>query len=206
MGVLTFNDLRRYDRHGMGQLYGPVGAVATTPVQVFKIDGGERGTDQTVAHMIRLILSQWGAHNPSVVMTARKIVQQSGQRGKDYAGEIAAIHSWVQRNVRYTQDPRGLEWLQTAVYTLEHKSEGSDCDDHTILNCSLALALGHGAAIRVVKTDPQRTDEFSHVYAMAGVRTPQGVRWIAMDTTQPHPAGWEPGRIFGHKTYVVAQP
>lgn len=171
-------------------------------VQILPAAEGKAGTDQTVAAMREFALA--GAHNPAIVHLAREIVRGVGSH--DYEGEVARVHAWVQEHVRYTQDPRGQEWVQTPSITAWVLGQG-DCDDHAVLVAALGMALGHGAAFRVVATDPSRPTEASHVYALVGIRSrTRGPVWIACDTTQPEPVGWEPPpeRILGRWDFELA--
>ena len=104
---------------------------------------GPAATDQTLAAMRELAMA--GGHSPAVIYLAREIVREV--ESHDYEGEVARIHRWVQTHVRYTQDPRGQEWVQTPSHTAWVQGQG-DCDDHAVLVCALAIALGHGAATR----------------------------------------------------------
>lgn len=169
---------------------------ATTPtVQFLGISGGYRGTQQTIGHMRDAILGipkglkvHEGAHHPEVRFLAQKIV--SDVPSKDYVGEAQAIFDFMRKRVRYTLDPRGLEWVQTPRYTLLVVGQG-DCDDHSVAACALAVSLGHACALRTVAGDASRPTEFSHVYALIGVRKNGKLLWLAADST-------EKGAKLGH--------
>lgn len=157
-------------------------------VQLLGIAEGERGTVQTLEMMRKAALDKLprvsrheGAHMPEVRFLAQRIVSEV--QSKDYVGEAKAIYDFMRRHVRYTLDPRGLEWVQTPWWTLLVIGQG-DCDDHATAIAALAVSLGHGAGFRTVKGDLRRPDEWSHVYAIMGVRQGGQALWIPMDTTE----------------------
>lgn len=69
-------------------------------------------------------------------------------------------------------------WLPEADWTV------SQCDDHSTATCALATALGHGCGVRTVKADPNRPDDFSHVYPIIGIRKHGVERWYPIDSTE----------------------
>lgn len=157
-------------------------------VQLLGISKGDRGTEQTLNHMRDAVLGKLpkldrheGAHMPDVRFLSQKIV--SHVPSKDYVGEARAIYDFMVKHVRYTLDPRSLEWVQTPWWTLLVIGQG-DCDDHATAIAALSVALGHGAGFRTVKGDPNRPSEWSHVYAIMGVRQDGREIWIPMDTTE----------------------
>jgi transglutaminase-like putative cysteine protease len=145
------------------------------------IPSGEAGTVETLKAMQEAVASSEGAHNPEVRFLAQRIVEGVGN--KDYYSEVRALYDFMRANVRYTLDPRGLEWVQTPWVTLLVQGQG-DCDDHAVAIAALAIALGHGAGFRTVKGDPSRPDEWSHVYPVIGIRERGVPRWIPIDTTE----------------------
>lgn len=107
---------------------------------------------------------------------------------KDYRGEVAAVHAFVRDRVRYTLDPHGVELLQEPEYLLQERA--GDCDDKSILVCSLLANLGHQT--RLIAVGPSMRN-FSHVFAQVRDRTvknpadPQA--WINLECTEPWPVG-----------------
>lgn len=173
--------------------------------QIVSIPGGAAGTEATVKYMVQLAVSD--AKEPEMVQYARRIV--SDVPSKDYEGEARAIFEFVRSNVRYRLDPRGLEWVQRPFVTLLVDGAG-DCDCTSTLVACLALCLGHGAAFKTVKVDPDRPEEYSHVYPLIGIRNKSNKPvWLAADTTQKGvDLGWEPPpeRVLGSKTWILAEP
>ncbi len=102
---------------------------------------------------------------------------------KDYSGEVRALHAFVRDQIRYVNDPEDCELLQTPDKTLELGV--GDCDDKSILLASLLGSIGYEVRYRAVGFEPGL---FEHVY----VEVKLGERWIALETTEPVEAGWQP--------------
>jgi hypothetical protein len=198
----------------LGHGYGDVGAamaaasghargLSAPRVQLAGIPSGEAGTLATLERMRDMVLGDEGAHNTEVRFLAQRIVADVGN--KDYEGEARAIWQFMRDNVRYTLDPRGLEWVQTPWFTLLVQGQG-DCDDHGVATAALAVALGHGAAFRTVKGDPDRPGEWSHVYPVIGVRKDGKDLWLPVDSTEKHARfGQDPpgAERVEQKTWIV---
>lgn len=177
-----------------------VGYQATT------ISGGDAGTRQTVERMIKL--AQEGAAHPGIREASERAVRLAGVAPKDTMGEFRALYDYVRANVRYVLDPRDVERIAHPAYNLFVSGQG-DCDEMQTVLASMAGAIGHGAAFRTVKADPQRPDEYSHVYTLLGLRGPQGVQWIPADVTQQGVSlGWEPPaeRVFAYRDWLAIPP
>lgn len=178
------------------------------PVKYVEIPNGEQGTVVTLKIMKRLVLSPWGHRNPDVVRLAQKIVDHVP--AKDYRGQAQALFDFMsisgQQGVVYRLDPAGLEEVASPWYTLFVSGHG-DCDDAAVSMAALAMALGHRAAFRTVKGDKDRQDQWSHVYAVIGVKEPgKPLEWLSADTTQEEAhLGWDPpeGSLYGMKTWVI---
>lgn len=102
---------------------------------------------------------------------------------KDWRGEIERLHRFVRDKIRYVKDIRGVETVQMPVRTLEFGQ--GDCDDKSTLLASLLESLGHKTRFVAIAFAP---DKFSHVFVEAKL----GRGWIALETTEPKPAGWRP--------------
>lgn len=179
------------------------------PIHYVKIPAGEQGTEATLRVMKKLVFSPWGHRHPEVVQLARMI--REDVKSKDYRGEAEAIfrfaHIGSEANIKYRLDPSGLEWVQTPYHTLLVAGEG-DCDDASVAICALAAASGFQCAFRTVKGDAQRTDQWSHVYAVIGIPAKGGkTEWLSADSTQSEAfLGWNPpeGKSWGMKTWVLS--
>jgi transglutaminase-like putative cysteine protease len=132
----------------------------------------------------------------------RKIALQITRHcpARDGACEARAIYNWIKSNVRYTGDVgphalhaggpvEGVDLFQSAYRTVEFG--GGDCDDHSILACTVAALNGLTCKYRV--TSPNRRggdDDFTHIYPMIGVPKENPRKFVAIDTTLP-------GRRYG---------
>lgn len=71
------------------------------------------------------------------------------------------------------------------VYLPEADVTVSNCDDHSVLNATLLILNGIQAKFRV--TSPYRfgSDNYTHIYTMAGLPKNDPTKWVAVDTTLP---------------------
>lgn len=154
------------------------------------ISPGKRGTAETVAVMARLAMGAWGARSERIRALALAVVRAAGVAGKDYHSEIAAIHAWMQRTIRYTRDPVGQETVQTPEHTAFVLRAG-DCDDFSVLEAALLGALGHPTRFVTIGYTSRA---FSHVYLEVQLRG----QWIPLDPIMADkPVGWEaPGPVI----------
>lgn len=166
------------------------------PVASFDtIPGGWQGTADTVSRMHELI--QQGKTDLTLQKIADKIVASGGARDRDYNSQASSIYDFVKSYVRFQRDPFGVEMVQEPVVTLGRKA--GDCDDHTILNCALLGAIGFPYAIKTIKADLTRPDEFSHVYAIVYINS-RG--WIGFDTSVgPAYYSWQPPGKYDFKVW-----
>lgn len=187
----------RYGQSPSGQL----GQVTRYAPQVKEIPDGYHGTAATIKEMQKL--ARAASIDPKFVSWCRSIVADLPP--KDYYGEAKRIYDVVKKHVRYVLDPRGMEMVQDPRHVIFVEGQ-EDCDGHATTIAAIALALGHGAAFKTVAVDPDRPDEFSHVYPLIGIQKGMGEEWIAADTTQKSGYfGWEPpaSRITKQKVWPV---
>lgn len=115
-------------------------------------------------------------------------------RDRDAACEAKSIYDWTKKHIRYTGDvgphfhgrkgPReAIDVFQTAARTVEYG--GGDCDDHTILNCTLAIHNGFACNARITSPTRGKEDDWGHVYGMAGFPKGDTRKLMAMDSTLP---------------------
>lgn len=150
------------------------------------IPSGFRGTQATVERMLELV--ERGKTDLTVQKIADAIVRKSGCAPRAYLCKAQAIYSFVKGYVRFERDPFGVEMLQEPLVTLKRRA--GDCDDHSILVSAMLGSVGFPYAIKTIKADPRRPDEFSHVYAVVSV---PGKGWMGADTSvDPAYLGWEP--------------
>lgn len=213
MGWLHYDNSPLPSRGGLNSLDGQVKIVGWDPValaelvQVVEVPDGEAGTDATI--QIMADLAQKAAKDPAFVLGAQEIIRGANLRPKDFKGELETLFNWVATHIRYTMDPRSLEWVQAPFYTM-HVRRAGDCDDEATLLCALAGALGHGWGFRAYRADPARRNEFSHVVARLAYRGPRGAEWLTADVTNlaDQRLGWDPNpnRYFSFKDWIIATP
>jgi Transglutaminase-like superfamily len=139
---------------------------------------GDPGVTQTIRQMRRLI--QLGKKDPTVHELAARILRRANAPAYDWQAEARAIFEAVQRNLRFTRDVNGHETLHAAPDII--RLGIADCDDFTILICSLMETIGADTRIVTIATHPD--GEFCHVYPEAEING----RWVAMDAARQFPA------------------
>lgn len=87
------------------------------------------------------------------------------------------------------------------VYLPEADVTVSNCDDHSVLAATLLTLNGIPAKFRI--TAPSKSDDWAHIYPLAGLPKTRPAKWVALDTTLP-------GEMFGreapygkHKDFVA---
>jgi transglutaminase-like putative cysteine protease len=100
-------------------------------------------------------LVQQGKRDPVVYEFARQAVNKKCGGNwcvpeKDNARELKALFEHVRKNVRYTSDISGVDSYQKPRHTIALRT--ADCDDYSVLLCSLAAVLGLPARFKVIKT------------------------------------------------------
>jgi len=155
------------------------------------IPHGEAGTDATVRVMRAMI--EDGKRDQIVRQLAEQILRRYGVPRYRYVAELASLHDWVRRNVRYTKDPHEVEYIQTPRRLLQTRM--GDCDDMAVLLGSLSEVVGHPVGIKVVSRDPNRN--FHHVYPVAEVDG----REYSLDASVPFPFGYQSPDIKKQKVF-----
>jgi transglutaminase-like putative cysteine protease len=111
---------------------------------------------------------------------------------RDGQCEAKAVYDAIKKNIRYTGDVaplkmgadgpiEGVDLFQSAYRTWEFK--GGDCDDHSGLAATMLTLNGIPAQFRV--TAPNKKDDFSHIYVLAGLPKMRPTQWVPIDTTLP---------------------
>lgn len=158
---------------------------------------GDPGVAQTIQQMRRLI--EHGKKDPQIHELAASIVRRVAPYDGSAAiatAEAKAIFEAALRNVRFTRDVHGHETLHAAPDIV--RLGIADCDDFTVLICSLLLSVGAPCRIITIATDPD--GEFSHVYPEVEING----RWIAMDAARQHAAfGRSPERYTRKRAWSV---
>lgn len=159
-------------------------------VAVATIPGGDAGTRETLERMRNIVFRSIKDkdHGAFLRGLAIKITTQAGCKTKDFKCEAKSLFEWVRDNVKWIRDVKGFETLQYPYRTLAYGA--GDCDDLTTLLCTLGTSIGINCAFKAIAANPQRKNQYSHVYAMLD---PMGNdHWIAADpTVKSAPFGWE---------------
>lgn len=137
-------------------------------------NNNRRATLQTLKLMWGL--AKEGKTNTDIYTKSREIM--IGLPNKAFKQEVIAIYDWVVNNIRYTQDVREVETLQTPDWTL--KMRQGDCDDHAILLAALLQSVGHPVRFVAVKCEGAGP-YYVHVFTQTKI----GNSWLALDTTMP---------------------
>jgi len=170
-----------------------LGAMAAT---VVPLAGGDRGVEQTVRAMRRLI--EQGKKDPVIRELAARIITTANIPAFDFTGEARAVFEWVRQNLRFTRDVYGVETLQAAREIV--RLGIGDCDDFTVLICSLLGTIGHKTRI-VTISKPEDEKNFSHVFPQDYL---QGV-WITLDAARLSPAfGKDPENVDRVRVWAIS--
>lgn len=158
--------------------------LAETPTiqRMVEQKGGKAGIEQTLGYM--KALKDDYKTNPIVRGLAMSLIAQLPQ--KDYQKEILILTEYVKNQVRYTRDIAGVETLQTPLKTLEFGQ--GDCDDKSMLLAAMLESVGHHTRFKAVG---MKKNDFCHVFPEVNYKG----KWIALETTEPVAAGWEPPGI-----------
>lgn len=172
----------------------------------------ERAAMMSLDYIQRLI--RQGRTDPVVQQRAAQIRAAAGVAPGDAPGTIAAVHRWVQANIRYVRDSElaraygleestelltGARWL----IALADRGQGEgDCDDQVILECSLLEALGVRCRVAIIKADARWPHEWSHIYLHAW----DGTRWVSLDPImRDKPIGWEPPKFYERRVLDIGR-
>lgn len=115
----------------------------------------------------------------NVITLARRIMKNVPER--DAREMIRSLQAFVRDRIKYVQDPRGLEMIQTPPRTLEIGT--GDCDDKAILLATLLETVGFRTRFEAVGMND---GPYSHV--LMAVHLGRG--WVPLETIIP---GVEPG-------------
>lgn len=126
-----------------------------------------------------------GKRNPDVRQIAADVLR--GTKPREWEKSAKALFEWTRKNIRYTLDPHGVEFFQSAQRSTEVGI--GDCDDQSIVLASLLLSVGIPVILRVIGLKGQRV--YQHIYVLAGVPPHNPKKWIALDASRDEEAGWE---------------
>lgn len=159
-----------------------VQCVGSPPLELAYIPTGPAGVRATLRRMAKIV-REYRRH-PTIRQLAVEIRQAAKVPGKDYLGEVKALHRFIRDYITYVRDVHSVETLQIPLLVLSNRA--GDCDDQSMLLASLLESLGHPT--RFVAMGFRSPDEFSHVLAETRI----GDRWVPAETTLERPVGWSP--------------
>ena len=145
----------------------------------FDIPQGNAGVRVTLNLMSKLV--KFYKSNIKIRTLAANLTKRLLQ--KDWQSEIKAIQKYVSYEIRYTKDIRGVETIQSPVFTLDNGY--GDCDDKSTLVAALLESIGHPTRFVACGFNGGL---LSHVY----VETKIGNKWIGVETTEQVGLGWTP--------------
>lgn len=154
---------------------------ATRPLYRKVVRDGVAGNYEIVFEMIRLIRDGVD-YDTGLQAVAANALKDAGLDSYSSAeSQLRAIFDLVAARVTYIQDIAGrIESLKDARATLSDKY--GDCDDQTVLNCSLAGCVGFEDVRIAIAKYRADADSFAHVYCVVYVN---GQRYV-LDTTLPN--------------------
>lgn len=164
----------------------------------FRVPDSWQGIRIQIARMLALVRRD--VVDPVVLEVARAVVLPC--RSKDRTCEVATIFDTVAGNMRFVDDPRGREVIQSPKRMARRLAKGlvakmrgtipadafvmsGDCDEHAVLTAALAgaiglpVAFGFGGSGGRARIEGRTVPTFHHVWGEAAVDG----RWIALDTT-----------------------
>ena len=145
---------------------------------------GAAGTRATLEYMRQLVRR----YKKSLPIRQLAFAIIDNVRGhKNFSAQVRAIHRWVQSNIQYVKDIRGVETLATPTKTLEFGK--GDCDDQAVLLASLLESIGHPTRFVAIKL--KTFGPYVHVFT----ETKIGPRWYPLETTELWPAGMGPPKF-----------
>lgn len=143
---------------------------------------GVAGTRATLKRMAALVKQY--KKDPGLNLLALDLTR--GLASYDSLGEIRRLQRFVRDQIRYVMDVEGVETLRTPPVTLEYAA--GDCDDKSVLLCTLAATIGYSTQFIAVGFDGEN---YSHVLGAVKL----GTRVIPCETIMPGvDIGWFPPR------------
>lgn len=144
---------------------------------------GDAGVRKTLVLMRQLVRQ----HKKNLPLRQLALSIVGNLPGKAWAREAAALQKWVQQNIRYVKDIRGVETVHSPDKLLAIRQ--GDCDDQAVLLAAMLESLGHPTRFVAVGFSPFA---YSHVYA----ETKIGHQWVPLETINPWPMGKRPPGII----------
>jgi hypothetical protein len=164
---------------------------------------GLKGTEQTIRIMQELVTD--GKRDIEVRKLVSDIIGGKIEglpncESKDYTCYVKAMYQFCRDKIKYLYDPHIVEYVETPRRILQTKV--ADCDSNCVLLASMLENAGFETQFVTIKADPDRRDEFSHVYLR--VKIPRR-GWYVADPTMPKKwFGWEPEGAWGKRYWPAS--
>lgn len=160
--------------------------VTDSPAFLGLIPSGPEGVRATLAIMRQMVRTY--KKIPAINQFANQLLRRCGVPQKAFASEVRCLHDWVRDHIRYVRDITEVETIRTPDKTIQFGF--GDCDDKSVLLATLLETTGHKTRF-IAMSQPSAPDQFVHVF----VETRVGRKWVALDPTEPHAAGWRPPKV-----------
>lgn len=131
-----------------------------------------------------------GRENPAVFVVGRKIMTDYGLDGHDKVAVLGSIQNWIQNRINYSYDARFLDQFVHPYLTI--LLGAGDCDDQTLLACSLGEALGIEMEAKLISQYKDTPSRMNHVYAQGVIN---GRKYPIETIFKGVPMGWEPPHV-----------
>jgi hypothetical protein len=175
-----------------------------------------RGTDHTVATMIRLAK---GAVDPRTLVQkslaaersipVRRHTEQivSNVRPKDYSSEVIAIGRWWGNAGRYTRDPLHVEMLRDVPRLINDALAARlacDCDEFALAIGACCLAIGARVQFVTVGFSPRYPGQpKAHTHVFCRAQDPRTKVWWVLDPVAGRRVGQMLKRVKQYTIFEV---
>lgn len=154
------------------------------------IPDGIRGTDITVNEIGSLVRKS--LHRPNLRLFTIGVIKRYGIVDKDRYLLATAIFKFIKSNIRFVDDPIGIETVQAPEITLQIGV--GDCDDQSALMAAMALAVGIPVRFVVAGYTP---DHMIHIFTELFIEG----QWMAADTCEKDRIGERIPKLRSEKIY-----
>lgn len=136
---------------------------------------------------VRRVYVPGGREHPAVLVAARKLISENGLDGHNKQAVLEAIQRYVSSTVNYCYDSRFLDEFFHPYITL--MSRAGDCDDQTLLTCSLGEAVGIPMRMKLIGQHVDDPGRYNHIFSQGEVSPGN---WVSCETIFKNlPLGWE---------------
>ena len=171
-----------------------------SPVHISELQAdyqnNEAATAQTVKVMCSHVRDTW--NDTAVHGAATAALLEAGAPFADRRRIAGCVWDWIKRNITFETDESQLsrllgrqdelELLISPAVLLRARRPAGDCDDFTMLACSMLQSLGVPALIKTFKCDRSEPWRWSHVCAAAVL---ENGSILPVDASHGDYCGWE---------------